>query len=167
MAAANFLRPDVTVNHSGPLDLGGRAFDVHVTDHAVTDADVWLYDPKSRIVVLGDLVTLPAPFFDTACSERWREALDQVWAVPFRIAIPGHGEPMTRPQFDRYRRAFAGFVGCVRGTADVAVCAAQWHDATARLIPEERLRRAASEYAAAYAAMLREHGGNSAECQRP
>jgi glyoxylase-like metal-dependent hydrolase (beta-lactamase superfamily II) len=167
MENSSALRPDVPIMRSGPLAIGGTTFEVHVTDHAVTDADVWLYDPASGIAVVGDLVTLPAPFFETACTERWRDALEQVRAVPFRVVVPGHGEPMTRAQFNHYRRAFGAFGTCVRGAAEAKVCAAKWHDAVAELIPDARLRNEATEYAAYYVTQLREHDGNSDECQRP
>jgi hypothetical protein len=66
---------------------------VRVAEDAVTDADIWIYDEAARVAVLGDLVTLPAPFFETACPARWQEALDAVWATPFTLAVPGHGAP--------------------------------------------------------------------------
>jgi glyoxylase-like metal-dependent hydrolase (beta-lactamase superfamily II) len=75
MAQSQTLRPDVVVDRSQRMRLAGRRFDVHVTNGAVTDADVWLYDRRTRIAVIGDLVTFPAPFFETACPQRWREAL--------------------------------------------------------------------------------------------
>ena len=120
MTASASLRPDAPITRTGRMAIGAADFEVHVTDHAVTDADIWLYDRRSRVAVLGDLVTLPAPFFETACSERWRETLNEVWEVPFRIAVPGHGEPMTRAQFDIYRHAFGAFVDCVRGSAEAS-----------------------------------------------
>jgi hypothetical protein len=55
----------------------------------------------------------PAPFFETACPRRWQDALDEVWATPFRLAVPGHGAPMTRDAFDTYRGAFKRFRACV------------------------------------------------------
>ncbi|MEX1994254.1 MAG: MBL fold metallo-hydrolase [Steroidobacteraceae bacterium] len=159
------LRPDVAVGKSGRLSLAGRALDVRVTDRAVTDADVWLYDDVSGIAVLGDLVTLPAPFFETACPAQWRVALDEVWAVPFRTAIPGHGRPMDRAAFDTYRRAFNGFMDCVEGETAASQCASAWTEGVAPLLGEdERMRRMALEFAEYYVGMLRANGGRSAEC---
>ncbi len=86
MDAAETLRPDVPVDRSGPLALAGRPLDVRVAKDAVTAADIWLYDQKTGVAVLGDLVTLPAPFFETACPARWQASLDEVWATPFRLA---------------------------------------------------------------------------------
>ena len=104
------LKPDVVIERSGRMAPGGHVIDVHLARDAVTAGDVWLYDEASRVAVLGDLVTLPAPFLDTACPEGWRHALAEVGAVPFEVAIPGHGAPMNLAQFEQYQRAFAAFI---------------------------------------------------------
>jgi glyoxylase-like metal-dependent hydrolase (beta-lactamase superfamily II) len=162
------LRPDVVVSKSGPATLAGQNFDVHVTDGAVTDADIWLYDPSTGVAAIGDLVTLPAPFFETACPAQWRKALDEVWSVPFKTAVPGHGEPMTRAQFDTYRGAFNAYVDCVEGPSEAGHCAAGWTSAVAPLLgSDERARRMSADYAEFYVGMLRGHGGKSADCRAP
>lgn len=159
------LRPDTPIERSGEREIAGRRLDLRVTDRAVTDADIWLYDRASGVVVVGDLVTLPAPFFETACPDRWRAALDDVWAVPFRTAIPGHGEPMNRAQFDAYRGAFNAFMDCVEGATPAAQCAAGWQRAATPLLgDDDRMRTMALDYAQYYVGTLRENGGRSAEC---
>ncbi len=159
------LRPDAAIARDGDLVIAGRRLGIRVTDRAVTDADIWLYDDTSGIAVLGDLVTLPAPFFETACPAQWRAALDEVWATPFVKAIPGHGRPMDRAAFDAYRRAFNGFMDCVEGGTAAAQCAASWAEGVAPLLgDEDRMRRMAAGYAEYYVGMLRENGGKSAEC---
>jgi glyoxylase-like metal-dependent hydrolase (beta-lactamase superfamily II) len=165
MAESDVLRPDVVVKASGAQAIGGRGFDVHVTDGAVTDADLWLYDGPSGIAVIGDLVTLPAPFFETACPAEWRKALDAVWATPFTLAIPGHGEPMTRAGFDSYRASFNAFMDCVEGSSEPAQCAASWADGIAPLVgSDDGALKNARGYAEYYVGMLRENGGKSADC---
>ena len=166
MAESDVLRPDVVVNAGGTRTIGGRDIDVHVTDGAVTDADLWLYDGASGIAVIGDLVTLPAPFFETACPAEWRKALDAVWATPFTLAIPGHGEPMTRAGFDAYRATFNAFMDCVEGSSEAAQCAAAWSDGIAPLVgSDDGARRQAREYSEYYVGMLRENGGKSPDCR--
>jgi glyoxylase-like metal-dependent hydrolase (beta-lactamase superfamily II) len=165
MDERDVLRPDAVIGKSGPMTIAGRALDVRVTDRAVTDADVWLYDATSGVVVIGDLVTLPAPFFETACPAQWRAALDQVWAAPFETAIPGHGEPMTRAQFDTYRRAFNAYLDCVAGDAAAGQCATGWADGIAPLVgTDEAARKMPLAYAEYYVGMLRENGGKSPDC---
>jgi glyoxylase-like metal-dependent hydrolase (beta-lactamase superfamily II) len=166
MDERDILRPDVVVARSGETEFAGRPFDLHVTDGAVTDADIWLYDSVSGVAAIGDLVTLPAPFFETACPGQWRKSLDEVRAVPFTTAIPGHGEPMTRAQFDTYRSAFNTYMDCVEGSVEAGQCAAGWAAGVGTLLGgDERSRKLAQGYAEYYVGMLREHGGKSADCR--
>jgi glyoxylase-like metal-dependent hydrolase (beta-lactamase superfamily II) len=165
MGASEFLRPNVLMQETGRYHFAGRRIDVHISEGAVTDADIWLYDRRSRVAVLGDLVTLPAPFFETACPDAWRAELDRVWATPFRIAVPGHGAPMNRDAFNIYRVAFGAFLDCVNSDADVAACASGWAEAVAPISGESE-RAQAIEYATYYVGFLRENGGRSPNCLR-
>ena len=166
MAEREILRPDVVVTASGERPIAGRTLDFRVTDGAVTDADIWLYDRASGVAVLGDLVTFPAPFFETACPTDWRRSLDAVWDTPFRIAIPGHGEPMNRGQFDAYRGAFNRFMNCVEGAAAAGQCATTWVDGIDRFLGgNEKARQEAIDYAEYYVGLLRKHGNKSADCR--
>lgn len=164
MAHPEVLRPDVVLDRSQRMRLAGRRFDVHVTNGAVTDADVWLYDRRTRIAVIGDLVTFPAPFFETACPQRWREALDEVWTTPFRTAIAGHGEPITRDQFNTWRVAYGAFIDCAGGNAEAGSCATAWAQATATFNTDELSQRRAVGMAEYYVGYLRENGGKSPDC---
>lgn len=166
MAAADALRPDVAVTRSGPLALAGRPLAVRVTEDAVTAADLWIFDQASGVAVLGDLVTLPAPFFETACPREWQDALDEVWATPFRLAVPGHGRPMTRPQFNTYRQAFAAFRTCVGSDTAAAACADTWTRNVGEFLASDADRRQATQYAAYYVDFLRKGGGASPDCAR-
>jgi len=164
MAQSQVLRPDVVIDRPQRMRLAGRRFDVHVTNGAVTDADVWLYDRRTRIAIIGDLVTLPAPFFETACPQRWREALDEVWATPFRTAIAGHGDPMTRDQFNTWRVAYGAFINCAASDAEPAACASAWTEATAQLQPSTSSAQQATGMAQYYVGYLRNNGGKSPDC---
>ncbi len=166
MGERDVLRPQVVVEEPGISQLAGRSFDFRLTHGAVTDTDLWFFDRESGVTVIGDLVTLPAPFFETACPADWRRSLDEVWAQPFRIAIPGHGEPMDRQQFDTWRGAFNGFMDCVEGSSEAGQCAAAWAEAATPLVGGgEAARREARGYAEYYVGMLRANGGKSADCR--
>ncbi|MEZ5284838.1 MAG: MBL fold metallo-hydrolase [Vicinamibacterales bacterium] len=165
MDAAAALTPDVAVEQSGPLMLAGRRFAAHVTDGAVTDADLWLYDEATRVAIIGDLVTVPAPFFETACPAQWEAALDEVWATPFEQAVPGHGPVLTRAAFDTYRTAFRRFRACVAGDTAAAGCAEAWTRDAGRFFDTDADRRQATEYASYYVDFLRKGGGASADCR--
>lgn len=161
MGAKDSLRPDRPVARDRTLRVGGRRLDLHVAARAVTDADIWLFDRRTGVVVLGDLVTLPAPFFETACPERWRAALDKVWATPFTLAIPGHGAPMDRAAFARYRGAFGAFLDCVASTAEAPACARAWAVSAAPLSGDDPDAEAYAHY---YVDFLRRNGGSSPDC---
>ena len=145
MDAADALRPDIAVERSAAFIIAGRRLSVRVAADAVTAADFWLYDEATSVAVIGDLVTLPAPFFETACPARWQGALDEVWATPFRLAVPGHGPPMSRAEFDTYRRAFGNFRGCVASENTASVCAANWTKDLGTLLTAEGDRREATD----------------------
>jgi glyoxylase-like metal-dependent hydrolase (beta-lactamase superfamily II) len=160
------LRPDVVITASGTMSLGGRALSVHLAPDAATGGDIWLYDEKTRVAVLGDLVTLPAPFLDTACPDGWRRALGQVAATDFELAIPGHGAVMSRAQFVTYRGAFDAFIACSDSYRPQDECAGTWAESVQSLLGDDPLeRQRARGFAAYYVDMLRAHGGRSEHCE--
>ena len=121
-----------------PMDttLAGRRVRLGLERNAVSGGDVWLLDPETHVLLSGDLVTLPAPLFDTACAAGWRDALARLDALPFDTLVPGHGAPMTHAQFTVWRGAFDRLLACAAGSADAAACKSGWlHDA-GPLIPQ-------------------------------
>jgi len=133
LAAAPALGPDVVVAASGPLTLAGRTLDVHL-ERAATQGDLWLLDRESGVLVAGDLVTLPAPFFDTACPARWRQSLERIAAAEWRTLVPGHGPPMSRATFARWSQAFDELLACATSDEPAAVCVEGWIRGAADLI---------------------------------
>src|ERR1700730_4220313 len=101
------LGPTETITSSGPVNIAGRDLQLHLETHAVTAGDVWVFDPETRVLLAGDLVTLPAPLFESACPARWRASLAHLEKFPFEWLVPGHGAPMLRPAFSAYRKAFS------------------------------------------------------------
>jgi glyoxylase-like metal-dependent hydrolase (beta-lactamase superfamily II) len=128
------LAPDVTITKSGPQLLAGRELTLNLEQRAVTEGDLWIFDRETGVLVAGDLVTLPAPFLDTACPAQWLESLDRLAKVDFELLIPGHGAPMTKRQFESYRRAFSNLLKCAGGEAVVKEsCISGWMTDTAAL----------------------------------
>jgi glyoxylase-like metal-dependent hydrolase (beta-lactamase superfamily II) len=166
MDVRDTLEPDIAVERSATVPMAGRSIDVRVTDGAVSDADVWIYEPDAKVAIVGDLITMPVPFFETACPDRWTASLNDVWATPFTTAIPGHGPPMSRSEFDTYRQAFGKFVACVRSDAAPPECAATWTDGIAALLGDDRERRTAvTGNASYYVGYLRDNGGKAPDCK--
>lgn len=132
------LFPDRPIEHASPIKLAGRALDLHLENHTVTAGDVWVYDPRSRILIAGDLVTLPVPFLDTACPSRWQAALKHIAKIRFHKLVPGHGRPMTRRQFGSYRRGFDALLACAASDAPIPQCADGWLATTDNLIADDQ-----------------------------
>ena len=162
------LRPDVVIGASGSVSIGGQVFNINLARNAATNGDIWLYDAKSGVAALGDLVTLPAPFLDTACPEGWKTALAQVATTPFTVAIPGHGAPMVQAQVSLYRRSFEAFIDCSKSTRPAQECAANWANAVQPLLPAgaDEVQHA-KKTAGYYVDMLRANSGRSKYCEAP
>jgi len=111
---------------------------VNLAPFAATEGDVWLYDSAARLVIAGDLVVAQVPFMDTACPEGWRRALDAIAATDFATLVPGHGDPMTKPQFLTWRTAFSNLLDCSGSERPRADCIAGWRRDAAAFIPAGR-----------------------------
>lgn len=120
------LVPEQPVGADGPVALGGRTFELHVAPAAATEADLWLVAPGEQLAVVGDLVVAQVPFFDTGCEEGWRQALAAIEAAEWSTLIPGHGEPMDRADFARWRGAFEAWLDCAASDRAAAECADGW-----------------------------------------
>ena len=129
------LYPTVSVEAPQTLTIGGSKLEVHVAQ-AASAGDLWLYDPAAKLAIAGDLITLPAPFLDTACPKNWRAELDAVLATPFDKLEPGHGRTMTRADVTLYRDAFGTLLDCASSPASAEACADQWAKAAAPLLDQ-------------------------------
>ncbi len=129
------LRATRPVTSSGEVRVAGRRLEFNLARLAATEGDVWIYDPESKLLIAGDLVVGPVPFFDTGCPEGWREALTALAARPFATLIPGHGAPMTRPQFLQWRTAFGHLLDCAVADKARDECIAGWRRDAAAFIP--------------------------------
>lgn len=136
------LLPDVALDGPRTLELGGLKLQIGHRARAVTAGDLWVYEPKTQVLAAGDLVTLPVPFLDTACTSGWRAALSDLDSVPFATLVPGHGAPMNRQEFSIWRSAFEGLLACAAGDATDRRCAEGWVKGLGELLPEAQHPRA-------------------------
>jgi glyoxylase-like metal-dependent hydrolase (beta-lactamase superfamily II) len=131
------LGPDVRVDGTSDRTLAGRRLRVGFEARAVTAGDLWVFDPATRVLAAGDLVTLPVPFLDTACPAGWQKALADLASVDFTTLVPGHGEPMTRAGLDTYRAAFDGLLACAASDRARDDCIDGWTKGAAPLLKTE------------------------------
>lgn len=142
------LRASRPVVRSGPMMIAGRRLDVRLARFAASEGDVWLVVPEEKMVISGDLVVDVVPFMDTACVDGWSKALREIAALKFDTLIPGHGAPMTKPQFLQWKGAFDGFVDCARSKASADTCVEGWMTNAAPFIDEahKQYAREAGKY---------------------
>jgi glyoxylase-like metal-dependent hydrolase (beta-lactamase superfamily II) len=115
------------VTQSTIKQLGGRKIEINVSEHSVTEGDIWVFDPTTATLIAGDLVTLPVPMFDSACPEGWQHALDTLAAAKFKRLIPGHGAPMSPEEFEQYHRGFNNLLACAK-QSEKQQCIDHWFD---------------------------------------
>jgi glyoxylase-like metal-dependent hydrolase (beta-lactamase superfamily II) len=99
----SFLRQKTGVRHTFPnltfsdrmtLYLGDREIQVLNYGRAVTPGDAFLYLPKEKILVTGDLLVNPVSFALGCYPTGWLKALERMDALDFSTLVPGHGEPL-------------------------------------------------------------------------
>lgn len=139
LKAIDQLAPDEVLTDARTEHLGALDVQWHVQKRAATSADIWAYLPAQKLLLAGDLVTLPVPFFDTACNEGWSKALADLEAQPFERLLPGHGPVLNRAQFKQWRHAFERLRQCAAQatTATVTTCREQWLTDAGELVPAE------------------------------
>lgn len=120
------LRPDeVQREPLREIAPAGRSLRIGL-ERGVSGGDLWVLDRASGTLAVGDFVTLPVPFLDTACPAEWRAALQRLQALPYERVVPGHGPVLTRESFARYAQGFERLLACAASPQPVAACAAQW-----------------------------------------
>ena len=149
------LAPDEVVAEA-PHEIApaGRRLRVGV-ERGVSGGDLWVLDAASGTLLVGDFVTLPVPFFDTACAEEWLAALKRLDALPFERVVPGHGPVMDRHTFRGYVRAFGRLVDCAASERAVAACASGWAEDLGPLLPAPSRRGAEAMLGHYFEAVLR------------
>ena len=106
-------QPNVTLEDSVRLFLGGKRVEVHHFGRAHTDGDVVAFFPDHRVVAIGDMFTvgdgLP-PLVDYpggGSTKQWPLSLDGALKLEFDTAVPGHGKPTTKAELQKYRESLA------------------------------------------------------------
>lgn len=80
---------------AGSVRIGGHEFEMlALTGH--TSGDLAIFDKTTGVLFAGDLVFFNrAPSTPHAIMNEWLEALGKIDRVPYRILVPGHGEPVS------------------------------------------------------------------------
>jgi len=69
--------------------------DIMFLGHSHTDGDAVVWLPKQKVLVAGDAVVSPIPFWRSAYPVEWIGVLEKIKAFGYTVLIPGHGLPET------------------------------------------------------------------------
>jgi glyoxylase-like metal-dependent hydrolase (beta-lactamase superfamily II) len=93
--------PNVTFSDSMTILLGGREIQV-LHAQAITTGDTYLYLPKEKVLVTGDILLGPYPFaIGGTYPAEWLKTLQKLAALAPSLIIPGHGDAETNTNFLR------------------------------------------------------------------
>lgn len=91
LPATDIVLPGVPVQGRMELDLGGRVLQLDAWPTAHTDADLTVYDRRTRTLFLGDLLFVQhLPVIDGSLTG-WLQAMQQLQGWEVALAVPGHG----------------------------------------------------------------------------
>lgn len=111
----NFLRlkqpgaPNIVFEDRGGVFLGGVEVRMHHLGRGHTNGDTVIHFPDLRAIHMGDLVIDGMPVIDYAgggSALAFVKTIDNMLALDFDVAIPGHGKVMTKPEVQAYRNRF-------------------------------------------------------------
>lgn len=90
--AVNYTFPNATFSESATLYLGGREIRV-LQARAITPGDTYIYLPKEKMLITGDILVNPIPFaVGGSYPEEWIATLQRLNALNVDTIIPGHGD---------------------------------------------------------------------------
>ena len=90
--SVTYTFPNATFTDSATLYLGGREIQV-LHARAITPGDTYVYLPKERILITGDILVSPVPFAVGGSYPReWIATLERLNTLDITTIIPGHGD---------------------------------------------------------------------------
>jgi len=98
--------PTLTFDSELRIDLGNRVVEIMHLGRGNTAGDAIVYLPAEKIVITGDLVVHPVPYFFGGYPKAFAGTLRRLRELEFTTMIPGHGEVLSSEK----GRAYAGLL---------------------------------------------------------
>ena len=97
--SVRYTVPNATFSESATLYLGGREIRVWHAQ-AITPGDTYLYLPKEKVLITGDILVNPIPFaVGGSYPQEWIATLRALNELQVETIIPGHGDPEHNKSF--------------------------------------------------------------------
>jgi glyoxylase-like metal-dependent hydrolase (beta-lactamase superfamily II) len=90
--------PTVTFSNRLAIELGERHIEVLHYERAVTPGDTFLYLPKEKLLIAGDLLVNPVTFALSSYPTEWLRTLERIDALDVTTIVTGHGAPLRDKQ---------------------------------------------------------------------
>jgi cyclase len=110
--------PTLTFDSELQLDLGNRAVEIRHSGTGDTRGDAWAWLPKEQVLVTGDVLAAPVPYFFAGYPEGLAHTLHRLSDLDAKAIVPGHGDVM-RDQ--TYMRAVLEMVETIVGEVNAAI----------------------------------------------
>ena len=110
--------PTLTFDSELDLDLGNRVVEIRHSGTGDTRGDAWAWVPKEQVLVTGDVLAAPVPYFFAGYPEGLAHTLHRLLELDAKAIVPGHGDVM-RDQ--TYMRAVLGMVETIVGQVNAAI----------------------------------------------
>ncbi len=95
MKDATQLAPNVSFDGDLSIDLGNREVEIRFLGRGNTAGDTVVYLPKEKLLVAGDLLDHPIPYFFGGYPVDLVATLRRIGALEVSTIIPGHGEVLS------------------------------------------------------------------------
>src|SRR5262249_51514837 len=86
-----FQAATLTFDHDFSIDLGHREVQVKFLGRGNTNGDAVVYLPGEKILITGDLVVHPIPYFYDGYPVEWIQTLQNLALLDAATIVPGHG----------------------------------------------------------------------------
>lgn len=86
--------PTLTFRDALTVELGGRVVEIRHGGRGNTAGDVFVFLPREKILVTGDLLVRPVPYAFDGYPGEWIRTLQGLLALDADIIVPGHGDVM-------------------------------------------------------------------------
>ena len=129
----NVALPNVTFDRHLTIHSDNDTLEVLFVGKGHSDGDVFVYDPKRKVIVTGDALTGWVPTMGDASIYDWMQQLKTIEDLDFKYVIGGHGDVLSgKDRFDLWRKYFADLLA---ETAASATSGASLEDVKSRVIP--------------------------------